>query len=117
MLVELTACAMNLPQSELPPMRDIEPSPAEKFRTDSLWAAAQCLCAGQSMDVASVTNRQEINEFYQQFTTPFEGAEPHRFLTGWRRQALGEPLLKILRGQARVELAWTNGSLHSTHVA
>jgi ribonuclease D len=113
-IVELTASAMSLPQSELPPVRDIEPSPAEKFRTDSLWAVAQALCAGQSLDVAAVTNRQEINEFYQQFTTPTEAADSNRLLTGWRSQALGEPLLSILRGEAQVQLAWSGGSLRST---
>jgi ribonuclease D len=115
-IVELTASAMGLPQSELPPVRDIEPSPGEKFRTDSLWAVAQALCAGQLLDVAAVTNRQEINEFYRHFTTPSDGAEPHRLVTGWRRQALGEPLLSILRGEAQVQLAWAGGSLRSTRL-
>lgn len=109
-IVELTARAMALPESELPPTRDIEPSPTEKFRTDSLWAIAQCLCAGQSIDVACVTARQDITEFYQQFTTTAHNGGPHRLLTGWRRQALGEPLLKILGGQSRFQLAWQNGA-------
>jgi hypothetical protein len=30
-----------------------------------VWAAAQALCAGQSLDAALVTSRQEIGEFYR----------------------------------------------------
>ena len=109
-IVQVTARAMELPEAQLPVTRDNEQSPAEKFRTDSLWAVTQCVCAGQSIDVAVVTSRQEINDFYQFLTAPSNG-HTHRLLNGWRREALGETLVQLLKDNARIELAWPNGAL------
>lgn len=116
-IVEMTARALSLPESELPASRDYEPTPQEKFRTDSIWAVAQCLCAGQSIDVAVVTNRQEVNDFYQHLTGNSETSSPHRLLTGWRGEALGKTLSKLVREHAHIELFWPNGSLRTTSVA
>lgn len=112
-IVQLTADALALPPDKMPNQHDTEQSPAEKFRTDSLWAVAQALCAGQCVDVAVATNRQEINEFYHQLTGPKHSSAPHRLLTGWRKEALGETMLQLVRGNARIELTWPNGSLRS----
>lgn len=113
-IVEMTARALALPNSELPPTREVEPTPKEKFRTDSLWAVAQCLCAGQAIDVAVATNRQEINELYQHLMEKHDVAIPHRLLTGWRSEALGGALSKLLGERARLTVSWPNGSLHTT---
>jgi ribonuclease D len=117
-IVELTARALAMPDAKLPPTRENDPTPEEKFRTDSLWAVAQCLAAGQSLDVAVATNRQEVNDLYQHLMGRSDIARsdndaPHRLLTGWRGQALGQTLAQLLRGNARVELIWPNGSLRS----
>ena len=111
-IIELTGRALSLSDGQLPVPRDTEQSPLEKFRTDALWALAQCLCAGQSIDPAAATNRQEVSEFYQHLTDE-NSSSPHRLLTGWRRQAIGDPLAQMIRGTARTELSWPNGSLHS----
>src|SRR5207302_2694528 len=58
-IVAATQRALALPTPQLPESRDTEQTPAEKFRADALWAAAQCLCAGRSIDAALVTNRPE----------------------------------------------------------
>ena len=105
-IVELTQKAMELPQEKLPAPRDTEPSPPEKFRTDSLWIAAQVLCAGQGMDVSVVTSRQEINEFSQHLAGRTDVAKPHRLLTGWRKQALGNALQELVRGTRQISLNW-----------
>ena len=112
-MVALTAKALALPESELPATNQIEPTPREKFRTDSLWAVAQCLCAGQSIDVAVATNRQEINEFYQSLSDKNNqnASEPHRLRTGWRREALGRPLEELLIARSHVQLSWPEDSL------
>jgi len=109
-IVRITARALALPESELPVVRDNEPTPTEKFRTDALWAVAQCLCSGQSIDVAVVTSRQDINDFYHHLQGT-NGSEPHRLLTGWRHEALGKTLTQLVEGKARVELGWPNGTL------
>ena len=116
-IVEMTARALSLPESELPAARDYEPTPQEKFRTDSIWAVAQCLCAGQSIDVAVVTNRQEVNDLYQHLTGNPETTSPHRLLAGWRGEALGQTLSKLVREHAHIDLFWPNGSLRTTSVA
>lgn len=113
-IVELTTHALSLPEAELPVTKDTEQSPQEKFRTDSLWAVTQSLCSGQSIDVAVATNRQEINDFYQHLIATPDGGPPHRLLAGWRREALGESLSKLVNGKARIELTWPNGALRAT---
>jgi ribonuclease D len=113
-LVELTEKAMLLPPAELPPARDPEQTPPEKFRTDALWAAAQALSAGQGIDVAVVTSRQEINDFYQHLSTPQMASEPHRLLTGWRRGALGEALRTLIEGNSSIHLKWNDGGLRAS---
>lgn len=112
-IVQMTADALALPEARLPEQRDTEQTPPEKFRTDSLWAVAQCICSGQGVDTAVATNRQEINDFYQCLTRQNMQDTPHRLLTGWRREALGEALARLLRGDARVELTWPNGALNA----
>lgn len=114
-IVELTAAALALPESALPQTQNIEPTPREKFLTDSIWAVAQCLCAGQSIDVAVATSRQEINEFYHHLfdRSGHKSADPHRLESGWRREALGAPLKQLMTGQSHVHLSWPDGALQA----
>lgn len=116
-IVEMTAKALSLPESQLPPSRDSEPTPREKFRTDSIWAVAQCFCAGQSIDVAVATNRQEVNDLYQHLIGNPDNSSPHRLLTGWRGEALGQTLARLIQKDAHIDLSWPNGSLRTTAVA
>ena len=112
-IVDLTARAMNLPEDELPVAKDTEQTPLEKFRTDSLWAVTQSLCAGRSIDVSVVTTRHDINDFYHQINSPDAGLPPHRLLTGWRREAAGSTLLDLVGGKGRIELTWPDGALRA----
>ena len=112
-IVAVTARAMSRPDNELPAPKDNEQTPLEKFRTDSLWAVTQSLCAGQSIDVAVATNRQDINDFYQHLTHPQADAPPHRLLTGWRREALGGTLADLVKGRGTIELTWPEGALRA----
>src|SRR5205823_2590649 len=107
-----TQRALALPAAQLPESRDTEQTPAEKFRADALWAAAQCLCAGRSVDAALVTNRQDVAEFCSLvLRTPEDRPMEHRLLRGWRREALGEDLLRLIRGRSKIELEWPDGRL------
>lgn len=114
-LVQMTENALSLPESELPTPRDVEQSPAEKFRTDALWAAAQTICAGQGIDVAVATSRQEINDFYQCLTNG--DAASHRLLSDWRAEALGDTLRKLIKGAGRIHLDWQNDGLRASFQA
>jgi ribonuclease D len=112
-LVAATLRAIALPASKIPHVRHYEPSPTERFRTDALWAAAQAICAGQSIDPNLVTNQREIGELYRH-TLAEKPAEHLSLLTGWRRAALGEPLLELMLGKRSVALNWSEGSLRTS---
>lgn len=112
-IVEATQRALAMPAENLPAPRHYEPTPQEKFRADALWAAAQAICAGQSIDPALVTSRQEIGELFRS-TTAGEDAKELRVLTGWRRHALGEPLLELMSGKGAFRLEWADASLKAS---
>lgn len=109
-IVEATLRGLETPQEQLPVSRVVEPGPRERFRADALWATAQCLCIAQSIDPGLVASRQEIGEFYQQ-AVQGDPIEESGILKGWRRQALGEPLLRLMRENGSVHLKWSDGSL------
>jgi len=112
-LVELTLKALELPASALPPERDPEPSPGEKFGAEALWAAAQCLCAGRSIDPVCVTDRGEVGDFVRAFHSR-SGVETSPLMIGWRREAIGNDLAALLAGTARLEISWSDGMLMAT---
>lgn len=111
-IVEATLAALALPAPSLPAARDYEPSPTDKFRGDALWAAAQALCAGQGIDPALVASRQDLTEFWQGLK---DGTPPpdHRLTRGWRRAALGQPLLDLVKGGRGFAFGWEGGTLRS----
>ena len=113
-IVEMTEKSLALPEDQIPPARETEQAPADKFRTDALWAAAQALCAGRGIDMAVVASRQEIGEFYQHLNgSGAKVAEPHRLLSGWRREALGDTLLRLIGGNGKITLQWEKDGLQA----
>ena len=112
-IIEATNRAMTLPTIHLPSTREFEPSPTEKFRSDAVFAAAQCLCAGMSLDPALVASRQDVADFYRILSTDGTGEKP-KLLSGWRKEAVGDVLTDFLRGGRKFELTWTAGSLKAT---
>ena len=111
-IVAATLRGLALPAAEMPQMRHYEPSPTERFRTDALWAAAQAICAGQSIDANLITNQKEIGEFYRHALAE-KPANELSLMTGWRRAALGEPLLELMIGKRSINLSWGDGSLRT----
>jgi ribonuclease D len=110
-IVEATLRGIATPPGKFPFARHSEPSPTERFRADALWAAAQCICTGQGLDPALVASRQEVGEFLHEATTS-RGVSPEQtLLNGWRREALGEKLLELLRGSGDVTLCWKDKAL------
>jgi len=63
-----------------------------------------------------VTSRQEIGEFHRTLTKRGD-VEESSLMKGWRRQALGEPLLKLLTSGGHIDLEWANGSLRAATTA
>ena len=111
-IVEVTLRALSGPVPKYPFGRDEEPTPADRFRSDALWAAAQTICAGRSVDTAVVTSRQECGEFYRTLASGGD-VSGLRLMKGWRREALGQPLVDFFRGGRRLEVAWSDGSLRT----
>ena len=109
-IVAATMRGLATPASKQPASRTFEPSPAERFRVDALWAAAQVMCSGRSIDAALVTSRNEIGEFYRAITNGDELESLH-LMQGWRREALGEPLGKLMRGETDFGVRWADGTL------
>jgi ribonuclease D len=107
-IVEATNRGWSMPASDLPPQRSSELSPSERFRSDSLWAAAQVICAGNQVDSAIVTSRQEMADFYNALSGKQDLSEL-RLMKGWRREALGEPLVKLVNESERLGLTWADG--------
>jgi ribonuclease D len=111
-IVELTLRALSEPAPPSPFGRDEEPTPTDRFRSDALWAAAQAICAGRSVDTAVVTSRQECGEFYRTLAAG-EDPGPLRLMKGWRREALGQPLADFFHGRSRLAVSWAGGTLRT----
>ncbi len=111
-IVQTTLHALDLPVDSLPSPREIEPSPADKFRADALWASAQCLAYGRGIDPSLLTNRQEIGEFYRLLQG---GGDPtdSPLMQGWRSEALGEKLSQLLKGESKFTLEWSENLLRT----
>ena len=109
-IVEATQRGLSAPASSLPQQRNTELTPTERFRSDALWAAAQTICVGNAVDPAVVTSRQEMADFHLAIASGKDMSDL-RLMTGWRREALGEPLVKLVGGSAQFGLTWSNGSL------
>jgi len=111
-IVEATKRGLATPVDDMPQGRTIEETPTDKHRADALWAVAQCLCIGRKIDPDLVASRQEIGRLYRQILA---GEKPQdlRMLTGWRRQAVTNTLLEMIKGTTKIELAWREGALEA----
>jgi ribonuclease D len=102
------------PEADYPVFHIIEESPAERFAIDALWAALQAWCAGQMVDPALVSSRQEVARLYRHMNEQKTFATEGRLFQGWRRQLLGGMLPDLLSGALRMEFQWRDSSLRST---
>ena len=112
-IVDLTLRAVAHPLKGLIDRNDREPTPSERFRTDSLWALVQCLCLARSIDPNLVVSRQDIGELDRLLHDGADVSE-HRLMSGWRREAVGERLLELVRRNATIAVTWRDGRLNST---
>jgi len=114
-ILEMTAAALALPATAQPAAFMREPPPEEKFQADALWAAAQCLCAGQGVDANLTTSRQEIGDVYRALlanhpTTQF------RVMKGWRYEVLGRHMVDLLAGKSHFSARWLPDGLRTSFV-
>ncbi|HYE20874.1 MAG TPA: ribonuclease D [Tepidisphaeraceae bacterium] len=113
-IVEATRRGLAAPTADLPESKQVEESPTDKHRADALWALAQCLCTGQGLDADLVTSRAEVGKLYRSLgDTDGEGL---RLMRGWRRAAVGDALLQMIRAGTAVQFKWADGGLHATRL-
>jgi ribonuclease D len=111
-IVNATNRALSLPAAAMPHVAAAELSPSERFNADALWSAAQTIGAGRAIDPALVSNRNEISELARHLAQD-RPLDELPIMTGWRRDAVGEALLDLVRGQRRITLSWADGSLRT----
>ncbi len=104
-IIAATARGLATDPGDLPVVRDADPSPQQRFRADSLYAAFLCLCAGQSIDPNLIASRQEVGEFFRAVTAG-EPTASHPLMTGWRRDAAGQAIIDLLSGKLKMQLRW-----------
>jgi ribonuclease D len=109
-IIEATLRAKALPADRLLTLKSYEPGPEEKFRADTMFYTAQCLCAGQGIDPNLVTSRQEVGELYRMLSAGETPADL-RILRGWRREAAGAKLLELHRGTFKFSAQWDRQGL------
>lgn len=109
-IIEAMHRATAIAQEDLPPTKQREETPTEKFRADALWCAIESLCFGRGIDPNLIANRNEIGQLYRHLTM---GEEPGdvRLLTGWRREAIGTPLFALIQNDSTLLMRWRDGSL------
>jgi ribonuclease D len=112
-IVEATMRGLAVPPDQRPTARNIEPTPSERFGAESLFAAASAICAGQSIDPALVTSRQDVAELHRAI---FEKRPQPEIplLKGWRAESCGRQLLALVEGGGSLQLKWSEGRLRSS---
>jgi ribonuclease D len=109
-IVEAIAKAAATPNHQIPALRQYEETPAEKFRSDGLWAAVEVLSLGRGIDPNLVSSRQEISQLYRYLAG--NGPEPEiRLLKGWRMEAIGKPLLAMVQNGHIAQITWHEGQM------
>ncbi|HSI32550.1 MAG TPA: hypothetical protein VK986_03085, partial [Tepidisphaeraceae bacterium] len=74
-----------------------------------------CLCTGQGLDADLMTSRAEVGKLYRSLgDTDGDGL---RVMRGWRREAVGDALLQMIRAGTAVQFTWADGGLHATRIA
>ncbi len=109
-IVETTIKALESPLPNTGAAKSVEASPTERFRAESLFTAACAICVLQGIDPGLLINRQDVLDLHRRHLDD-QNVYDLPVMTGWRREALGEPLLSLLKGERTVTLTWQNEQL------
>ena len=111
-IVELTAKGLAEPPKNMPDSGFQEPSPVDKFKGDALLSAAQSIGFAKQIDPGLVGSRADFAELFYRLR---DGAafEDLKVMTGWRRQAIGDDLVALYRGQKTFAFKWADGLARS----
>jgi ribonuclease D len=107
-IVQVTLEGLNNPPSNMPELGDREPSPTERFQSDALLAAAQAICFAKGVDSALVGSRADFAELFYRLRDSVS-PDDLKVMTGWRREAIGNELLALYRGEQQFAFRWDDG--------
>lgn len=107
-IMEAIERGRNRDRSDLPYVRTVDESPADRVGIDGLWAVACASCHARGVDPTLVTSRREVAVLFDAFKRG--GAErvaelELTMMAGWRAQVVGDELLRLLQGGG-VEFKW-----------
>jgi len=114
-MVAATQRGLAVPETQRPAAKQTEETPTERFGIDSLWAVVQAWSAGQGVDPALVSSRQEIARLYREVRAQASPAQDGRLMHGWRGQLIGKRLREFLGGGNLIQLGWKEGALRSSN--
>jgi len=103
-LTEAVQAAKQVPKELWPEVPSIEDSPREEVLMSLLSAVLRDHCNRHDLAYSLVGKKQQLRGLIRSYTRPDEVAEPHVFSTGWRKDAVGEMLESILRGDRAVRV-------------
>ncbi len=113
-ILDLIEAIRQMPESSYP-QPDPEPldTPESRVFGESLWAAAQSICLGQSVCTGVVTSQSQVLALAD---AVFSGSatDGHPVMRGWRKECLGDTLLNFAQGSQQITLQFKNRKLQST---
>jgi len=87
----------ELPELQLGKFNGIQPDDGYEARVDMALAFVKGTCLAAKIDPPLIGNRAEISALV--LDIELADAERHRLLRGWRASFMGEPMLKLMRGE------------------
>ena len=102
-LLEAVARGVNVPLDKRPSLPSPPADPKEaRVRADLALSVVRATCLAARLDVSLVATRAEVEALVA--TPAGNGPKASRLLSGWRRELVGEKLLRILNGEATVRI-------------
>ena len=98
----------RVPRQHQPP--PVEPTLADRFAGDAVWALLQAIAIGQGVDPNLLASRRET-EAFARAALAGESVESHGLMRDWRRDAAGDKLLGLLQSGGSASLSWADGRL------
>jgi ribonuclease D len=110
-ILKAVESALATPREKMPKPDRHEPGPTERFKADAIFALVSALSFGQSIDVSLVASRADVTDFVR-ILGDEKARQSHPLLQGWRRQAIGDRLMRILQDGSTVQVRWESNRLH-----
>ena len=113
-IVAAVRAGLDGPAAAMEP-RPAEPTPTDRFAADAAQVLAGTLAFGRGLDLALVANKQDLADFHRRAIAG-GSLDGLRVMAGWRREALGDPMLRVLRGEEALGVKWSDGTMKSVRM-